>query len=760
MRKQVQGNAITSKLNPICNAVALLLGTSLVTGGAAAQESEVPSTGIEIISVKATKRTESLQDVAVSVAAVKGDTIEKLSANGVENLTQFVPNLSFQDGGEAKSKGFNIRGIGTATFNDGVEESVGVAIDGVTLGRSGMGLYDLYDVSTVEVLRGPQGTLFGKGASAGVISINTNDPNLNYFESQVRAAYGQYDANDAGEVQLNAAVSGPLSDSWAFRLAAYKVERDGLARDYFRNIDTHDKDQQSMRAKLLYQPNDNFSAKFTFDFTDSDNDCCAEIVFATRENNTAGAAADTYVGDYLDIGWDNRDVAQNAPTTDKNTVRGYTVDLNYSNDDIEVTAISAFRTWDSFKTTDTDKTSRDYFDVTSTGTSSEQFSQEIRVASPQGEQLEYVTGIYFFEQSINSLEIFGASLGADTIQNYSENPIRIDSRSVAVFGSATYHFTEQFDVTAGLRYTNEDLDGTVVHQELGPVELFANANASETTTDNKVTGRVALRYYPSEEVMLFASYGTGYKSPAFNANSIQPAGLTTQIVPGEESQMYEAGIKSRWFDGNLQTNITFFYSTFEGFQASAAVPIEGSEVPSNRLASVDEIKTQGLEADITYQVTEDLISGVSFSLTDSEFGDFDTSPCYRWQTAELGCVNSSQNLTGKALPYQGDLQYSAYLDYETEISGDKALFASMNYAWMDERNTDWTLDPMAQVDSYGLLSARLGIRLAERWEFSIVGNNLTNEDYVTKVRSSGLCGCYSGWKGTPRYVGISATYTY
>jgi iron complex outermembrane recepter protein len=738
-------------------ALAWALASGAAMPDSMAQDAASPrgERALEEVVVTATKRETNLMDVPASVSVVSGELLTQLRANDVADLTQFVPNVSFQDGREAKIKAFNIRGIGTSTFNDGVEDSVGIVVDGVTLGRAAMGMYDLFDIQHVEVLRGPQGWLFGKSASAGVVNVVTKDPNRERFEADGTLSYGNHVRNE--EWKFNGAVSGPITDQLAFRVAAYVDDRGGLVRDFYRNRDDHTKKQKAVRGKLLFQPTEEFSAKLSVDYLKEDNECCAEIPILAF----AGGSLDQTVAPFFTIDDHNRNIAQNARSYNTNEVGGAALDLSYDIAGHTLTSITAFRTWDSFKTTDEDKTPVSFFDVTQTDTSNEQFTQEVRLASPVGKgRFDYLVGLHYYQQNLDSLEIFSANLGAATEQNRSVSPVRIDARSIGLFGSGTFHLTDAWRLIFGLRYTDDEIDGSVKHDEVGLVALFPEVDASESDSDSKVTGRIGVQYNPTDDVMLFATYGTGYKSAAFNAGTIQPANLPTQIVPGETSEMYELGMKSRWFDGRLQLNLTLFDTVFEDFQADAFVEQPGLSVPVLILSSVKELDTSGVEAEITARVTQGFLLGAALSYTDAKFEDFTNAPCYFRQTAAQGCVGGVQNLSGRQLPFQGEFQYNVHFNYDRSF-GQWNLFAQGNYSWMDERDTIYTLDPRAKVDSLGLLSARLGVSLADdRFEVSLFGNNLTDEDYATKIRSSGLAGGYFRWAGIPRVIGVSATVRY
>ena len=737
--------------------LAAFVGSIFAASGASGQATDAGARPLEEIVVTATKRESSIQDVALSVSVVNGDFLSELRMNDIGELTQFVPNLSWQDGREAKFRAFNIRGVGTATFNDGVEDSVGIVIDGVTLGRASMGLYDLYDVERVEVLRGPQGWLFGKSASAGVVSIVTKDPNTERFEAYGALSHGDHIQN--GEWKFDGAAGGPINDDLAYRVAAYAVDRGGIVRDYYREVDDHDKKQWAVRGKLLYEPTDEFNAKLSVDYLEEDSECCAEIpIFAVP-----GGRFDRLVSPFFTIDSNNRNIAQNARSYNTNEVGGVSLEMNYDVAGHTWTSISAYRRWETFKTTDEDKSPDNFFDITQTDTENEQFTQEVRVASSLGEgRFDYLAGFHVYAQNLNSLEIFSAELGDPTGAELhrSVSPVRIDARSIGLFGSGTFHMTDQWKLLLGLRHTNEDIDGSIQHNEVGSVILFPVVNASESNTDNKLTGSVGLQFYATDKVMLYGTFSTGYKAPAFNAGTIQPAGLATQIVPAETSESFEIGMKSQWYDDRVRASVTIFDTKFEHFQADAFVQQPGLEVPVLVLSSVEEVGTKGVEVDLTVSATPALLLGAGVSYTDAEFADFQNSPCHFQQTAAQGCVGGVQDLSGRPLPFQGEIQFNIFFDYRRDLGG-YGLLAQGNYGWMDDRHTSYTLDPRDKVDSVGLLNARLGVSLAnDRVELAAFGNNLTDENYSTKIRSTGLGGGYNRWAGIPRVIGVSATFRY
>ncbi len=326
---------------------ALLLISPLIASPALSQSSVESSAGaLEEVIVTATKRAANLQDVPVSVGVVRGDFLEELRLQNVADLTQFVPNLSWQDGRESKARGFNIRGIGTATFNDGVEDSVGVVVDGVPLARAAMGLYDMYDIEMVEVLRGPQGTTFGKSASAGVVSFTTNNPNPDEFQAEVTASYGDMDLNE--ETKISGFVTGPITDELAYRFTGFRNDRGGIVRDYFRDTDDWSREQFGGRAKLLWTPNDDLTAVLSVDYLKEENECCAEIPMEiTNPNGRMARLVAPLLPNPIDD--ENRSIAQDGRMYSWNKVGGILLRFDWEFAGHTLTSLSAFRSWETFK---------------------------------------------------------------------------------------------------------------------------------------------------------------------------------------------------------------------------------------------------------------------------------------------------------------------------------------------------------------------------------------------------------------------------
>ncbi len=369
-------------------------------------------------------------------------------------------------------------------------------------------------------------------------------------------------------------------------------------------------------------------------------------------------------------------------------------------------------------------------------------------------------GFLLFNQNLDSIEVFDAPLGQSETQELRIAPRAVNSTSIGLFGNSNIHITEHLDLTLGARWTSEYISGWINATEEGPVQLWEPFSYSESNRDSKFTGTVGLKYLPTDQVMFYATYATGYKSPAFSAGTTQSSELPSTIVPPESSTSLEAGVKSQWFDNRLRLNMTVFDTEFEDFQGDALITLPGSLVPTGIISSIPKLGTKGVEVEVNVAVTEDLDVGAGYGYTDAKFSDFDNSPCYSGQTPETGCIDGLQDLSGRNLPYQGENQYNIFFDYSRDFSQFR-LFAKGNYSWMDERHTSWQLAPKDKVDAVGLLSARIGASFSDgRWDLALFGTNLTDENYTTKVLFSGLTGGYLRFVGMPRVIGLSASVRY
>ncbi len=449
---------------------------------------------LDEIIVTSQKTEETLQEVPIAVSVLGSDQIEQaFASNNLESLTTLLPSVSFRKGTTNANSAITIRGIGTISFSDAAEPSVATVVDGVVLGRSGQAFGDLYDIERIEVLRGPQGTLFGKNASAGVVNIITKRPNQDEVEGYVSASYFQDQ-----EYQVKGRISGPLSDEVAASLTLTRSEFDGFITNLFNNREVNGYDRWGGRAQVLWEPSETFNALFTYEHTESDDDCCADIP-ALAANNGRFADSQAAPGGngivdpgngqrpVADIQLDTRVIDQDFPTRTINNFDSFSVNLEKEAfGGHTLTSITSFREWINTEFREGDFTSTGGSDVTpvfdvpfllhDVGTrDNSQFSQEFRIQSPAGQRLNYQLGAYLFALDIESDFTRDAScqnnggqvqsiLDANPGLTCNANDIvsatsfsAVDFENYAVFGQADYDLLDGLNVVFGFRWTRDEV---------------------------------------------------------------------------------------------------------------------------------------------------------------------------------------------------------------------------------------------------------------------------------------------------------------
>lgn len=450
------------------------------------------------VMVTSQKTEQALQDVPIAVSVLNADSVRNaFASNNLESLTTLVPSVSFRKGSTNANSAITIRGIGTISFSDAAEPSVATVVDGVVLGRSGQAFGDLYDIERIEVLRGPQGTLFGKNASAGVINIVTQQPNQERWGGYVSASYFEDQ-----EYQVKARLSGPITEDVAASLTVSRSEFDGFIRNLFNNRDVNGYDRWGGRLQVLYEPTSDFRALFTYEHNETDDDCCADIpALAANDARFAdslappgglGITIPTEGGErpFADIQLDTRVIDQDFETRTINNFDAFSVNLEK---DIfgghTVTSISSFREWSNTEFREGDFTSTDGFEALpvdfgavgfllhDVGTrDNSQFSQEIRIQSPPDSLFNYQFGAYYFDLQIESDFTRDASCQNNGGQNQAildANPgltcnaddivsatnfANVDFDNYAVFGNIDYDVLDGLNLFFGARWTRDEVD--------------------------------------------------------------------------------------------------------------------------------------------------------------------------------------------------------------------------------------------------------------------------------------------------------------
>jgi iron complex outermembrane receptor protein len=696
---------------------------------------------LEEVLVTAQKRSESLQDVPISVAVLSGEELAALNKTQISQLSRLVPSLTYATGTSDAGQSIVIRGVGTQTFSRSVDQSVGTVIDGVSAGSISGSLLDFTDVDRIEVLRGPQGMLFGKNASAGLLNITTRSPTRE-LTAGLGASY-----SDDDSIQLNGYLSGPLvEDRLLGRVALYSNTRDGILKNnYPGGKDFNDRDEWGVRAKLQWLLSEKIDAQLSYVHAKRDHNCC----IGPLRNVTAGSVADREGGPR---GSNAENVLDNDQSPGDTELDTYALYLNYSLGDYTFTSITAYTEEDVFSAARGDLYTRTALPMNDSWENYEQFTQELRVTSPADARLSYVAGLYYFDKDIDRhfirlIDLYGIDAvpvpgpGAISLLN---DP-RTTSESFAVFGQLTWNITEHGRLSVGARYNDDELTIDQTVSSLPGTIPEAPAGTIKDKTDNQeVSWRVIGELDITDDAMVYASVARGYKGPGSNSLPSGPSSGRDVFVDPEIPTNYEIGIKSEWLDNRLRFNAAVYYTQFEDFQASAQVP--NAFPPLFFLANAGELETQGVEIEITAQALENLQLQASFAYTDATFSDWADAPCYANQSAADGCINEIQDLSGADMPDSPDWAINLGANYYIPLpSLPFDGFVRGNYFWQDDVQFDTTNNPLHIGDSHGTLDLYTGISSRDgQYTLQFFIQNLFDEFYIVSLSGQQEVGIEAG----------------
>lgn len=696
---------------------------------------------LEEVLVTAQKRSESLQDVAISVAVLSGEELAALNKTQISELSRLVPSLTYATGTSDAAQSIVVRGVGTQTFSRSVDQSVGTVIDGVSAGSIFGSLLDFTDVERIEVLRGPQGMLFGKNASAGLLNITTRSPTRE-FTAGLGASY-----SDDDSIQLNGYLSGPvLQDRLLGRLAMYSNTRDGILKnDYPGGKDFNDRDEWGARAKLQWLVSEKMDAQLSYVHARRDHNCC----IGPLRNVTAGSVADREGGPR---GSNAENVLDNDRSPGDTELDSWALHLNYSRGDHTFTSITAYTEEDVFSAARGDLYTRTALPRNDGWENYEQFTQELRVTSPADATLSYVAGLYYFDKEIDRqfvrlIDLYGIDAtpvpdsGAISVLN---DP-HTTNKSFAVFGQLTWNITEHSRLSVGARYNDDELTIDQTVSSLPGTIPEAPAGTINDKTDNReVSWRVIGERDISDDAMLYASIARGYKGPGSNSLPSGPSSGDDVFVDPEIPTNYELGIKSEWLDNRLRINAAVYYTEFQDFQASAQVP--NAFPPLFFLANAGELETQGVEIEINAQALENLQLQASIAYTDATFSDWKDAPCYANQSAADGCINDMQDLSGADMPDSPDWAINLGAIYYIPMpSRGFDGFVRGSYFWQDDVQFDTTNNPLHLGDSRGTLDVYTGIASGDgRYTVQFFVQNLFDQFYIVSLSGQQEVGIEAG----------------
>lgn len=704
-------------------AAQVIVATTLVgaPGMAAAQKGQ-----LEEVIVTANKRSESLQDVSMTVVAFNEQKIREANIFNAEDVAIISPSLSINSNNNPFTSAIRIRGVGTAQSDSALEPSVGIFVDEVYLPRSGLGMADLTDIETIEVLHGPQGTLYGRNTNAGAINIRTKQPNMDEFEGYVDASLGEYNLQ-----RYVGAVSGPIADGLAFRLSGTVHQRDGFMENEGTGGDLNDADDWNIQGKLLWEPADNLSILLNGTYLERDTTCCSPDS-TQRPSVNAQLIAEGFPPDKNDpfdmVG------AVDIPTVFTNDTTALSAVINYELDAGTLTSITAWTEYENTSSYDIDRTQLDvmrYLDAYGDG---DTFSQELRFSGTASDDIDYLVGLFFFQQNTTAGDgepfvILGEDFitqgdlgpplvpGLPTIgligqpgDSLRSNNI-LETESIAAFGQATWQLTAQWAVTGGLRWTDETKDASLF-TEINSTALFAPGflgtvstpiDADLSRSDSDVTWLLSTSYDLDDDNMLYATVSTGSKSGGFNTVNGPP---DTREFDAESTTNYEVGIKSLSLDSRLQINGALFLMEIDDYQFQQQFATGVGTFVSNEGA----VQTSGADLDIQAAVLPNLTLGAGVLW----MNEYD--------------ITEGPN-AGEDLAFVAEWNYNLSATFGLPLFDGNAYLRT-DYSYMDDHLTFARSNPRPQdIQDREILNAKLGWRDAN-WDLSVWGRNITDEQYA------------------------------
>jgi iron complex outermembrane receptor protein len=712
----------------------------------AAGEKSSTDEGLEEIVVTAQKRVESLQETPISVTAVTGAELTTRHIYDPTQLTYIVPSLQTESfnasvGGQV----YAVRGIGTLSFSASIEQSVATVVDDVAMGRPEFGFMNLADVQQVEVLNGPQGMLFGKNASAGLINIKTNDPKLDEYEAVGRGEYGWMTTPGHGtEHQVQGTLNLPAGDTSALRINVFSNRHDPLVQDLL-NVGGSDfgQAQTGMRAKFLWKPNEDLRVTLASDFAGSSG----EGPGATADRSVVVGGLyqplDAAIG--ITPGPANAYLSSDAPTNNQFHVGGLQANVAYNlSGGFSLTDIVAYRKYWNRQIFDVDNHQVDVFNTNDGRQNYAMLSEELRLTSPTGTLVEYQTGLYYYDSTLRANGTLRGNLGAGPPPPFTSILGLIDSsvediRSYALFGQATIHVLPRARLIVGGRETYDDLqlrshsdqDGALASLGLPGVN-----DADQFAHKANFSWRTIGQYDITDETMAYVSFARGYKGPGFNVAFT--IGLPT--VQPEYPTDAEVGIKSSFFGNRLIFNASAFDERVKGFQAQTYNVAQ----QSYEIANAGELKSRGFEATVSALAARDLKLSLGASYVDAYFASFTGDQCYVGQPASSCFVQSggtapTGDSTGNALPNAPRWSGTVALDYRHSIS--QSLDAVLNLSEYARARVNFSsnADPNTVQSGYALTDASLGVSADDgAWQAAVFCRNCFDKRFVTFIEANPL----------------------
>ena len=773
-------------------AIALIAGSAFAQTAAPVVAEVAAEDSLEII-VTAQKRSERLQDVPLAVSVVSGDTLARQGALSLEGAQYLVPSLNFRKSGTTINQSLYLRGVGTSTFSIAGEPSVSTVLDGVVLSRAGEAFSDLVDIERIEVLRGPQGTLFGKNSSAGVVNIVSKRPG----DTLGGFAEGSVFLGNGTEYRVRGGIDLPLSENARSRITGFYGKYDGNIFNDAANVNRRVNGYERYGVRGLVEADIGESAKLTIiaDWRQANDDCCAEVI------GTAPTGVGALVLAGINFGADEtRTIRQNRVTRTEETSWGVSAQLDAELGTQTVTSITAYRNYANREIRDGDWINQAVAGIPQLHDDGPQagntFSQELRLTSPADQFVSYVLGAFYsraisertFTRAVTSCNPAPAvavilpcgTVGAPPTSLFSGTAnFGSTFDNVAVFGQGTVNFSDRLRGIVGLRYTIDNL--SVFHRRVAtpnvagipgvnrnfdqgvfntstPTNINGDPLASNgvpftaSTNADNLSGKAGLQFDVNDDIMAYGTYARGYKGPAYNIFFNLNANGTNVISP-ETVNSYEVGLKNVLFDGTLVLNLAGYYAKYKNFQANNPDLVAG--VIITRFTNAGDVSTRGGELDLVWRPVTDLTFSGGLAYTDAKVDRFNAPP------------GAAVIPAGTPLAFAPKWKGSLGADYRWRTGGAIDLAFGAQTSTQSSQLSLFDANPAVRaagtIAAYSLVDLQFAVvERDDRFRVQFVVRNLLDQSFAAQITNGGPGGSlrYLIPREADRYYGMTARYNF
>jgi len=761
---------------------------------------------LDQIVVTSRRRSEVLQDVPIAITVIGGQAAENAGAFNVNRLKELVPSVQLY-ASNARNTTLNIRGLGS-TFgltNDGIDPGVGFYVDGVYQARPAATATDFLDIEQIEILRGPQGTLFGKNTTAGAFNITTTKP------TQTPTAKAEFSVGNYNFIQAKTSVSGGIAKNLAAKLSISGTQRDGTIYNTKEERSYSGQNNLGFKGQLYFTPSDKLQILLSSDVS-IQHPAGYPLVIAGI-TTTERSAYRQYAKIISDLGYQqptvdpfSRKISTNTPWKHDQSIGGISLNVDYKIGGGTLTSTTAWRFWNWDPTNDRDFSEFSALTKSQGNSRHDQYSQEIRYAGNITDKLSGVLGVFILGQNLKGLEqteevgkdqwrfVQTSATGTQALYNPATTPGLLDgygiktnsvikSLSAAIFAQADWEFIKNVHILPGLRFTYDKKDVDYDRKTYGGLQttdatllklktdVYSNQQFNTNTDNNNLSGNITLSYRPSPRLNAYGTFSTAYKPVGVNVGGLPTttsgdADLSLAVVKPEYVQHYELGLKTKPAKG-LLLNIAAFDTDIKDYQTNVQSPQLG--VNRGYLANAEKVNVKGLEVDASYQLKRFLTLNAALAYLDGKYVSFTNAPLPLEETGHTELIGSTstqvafKDASGGRLPGISKWNISGGAEFSTPgnlATKEGRYFIASDASYRSNYSSNATPSKVLNVNGYALFNARLGFK-SEKFSIFVWSRNIGNRNYYEQLQAAaGNAGLYAGVLGDPRTYGATLRYNF